>query len=575
MADTALIALDWGTTALRAYHFARDGAVSAARELPAGVLRIAGGGDGFARAFDQACGDWLADAPAAPVIACGMVGSAQGWREAPYLDVPASVDDLARGLVAVDTGHGSGLDSPRGGVLHIVPGLIARGGLPEVMRGEETQIAGALAAAVPGRRDDDRDRWLALPGSHAKWVRVRERRIVELHTFLTGELFAALCEHSLLGRTMQRGATTDLAAFDRGVAAARAHDALGGVLSTVFSTRTLGLVGALPPTAQADYLSGLLIGHELAAVERLAGRPGPIALIGGDDLCRRYQRALAASGHPDTTILAGATERGLWAVARAAGLVSGAASAPASDSMSGAASDSMSGAASGLGGVRRAGLSSRRTAPRLIPLLERTGLIAILRGLPAGEAAAIGEALFAAGLRILEVPLGSPDALASIAALRRALPDECLIGAGTVMAPAEVAEVARAGGELIVMPHADRDVIRAARDAGLAAVPGVATPTEALAALAAGADALKLFPADAIGPAALAAWRDELPDGAADAAIVAVGGIAPGNLAAFAAAGATGAALGSSLYRPGMTAGEVAARAVAAVAAWRAARASR
>jgi 2-dehydro-3-deoxygalactonokinase len=120
---------------------------------------------------------------------------------------------------------------------------------------------------------------------------------------------------------MRRSAVPDLDAFDRGVAVARSPEARGGILSTMFSTRTLGLVGALSAEAQADYLSGMLIGFEIAAMEDLGERPGPIVLVGGDDLCQRYRRALVALGHPSPAIATGATERGLWQVARAAGLV--------------------------------------------------------------------------------------------------------------------------------------------------------------------------------------------------------------------------------------------------------------
>ena len=312
MGDTRLIALDWGTTSLRVYRFGNDGQVAASRQLAAGILQVAtdGSASGFADAFEQACGDWLRAAPASAVIACGMIGSAQGWREAAYLDVPLSVDDLGRTLTEVGT--------PSGAVLHIIPGLIARGALPDVMRGEETQVAGAIERGGAGHPGDER---IVLPGTHSKWVRVRDRRIVEFRTFMTGEVFAALCAHTILGRTMRRSAVPDLDAFDRGVAVARSPEARGGILSTMFSTRTLGLVGALSAEAQADYLSGMLIGFEIAAMEDLGERPGPIVLVGGDDLCQRYRRALVALGHPSPAIATGATERGLWQVARAAGLV--------------------------------------------------------------------------------------------------------------------------------------------------------------------------------------------------------------------------------------------------------------
>jgi 2-dehydro-3-deoxyphosphogalactonate aldolase len=205
----------------------------------------------------------------------------------------------------------------------------------------------------------------------------------------------------------------------------------------------------------------------------------------------------------------------------------------------------------------------------LIDILRRTGLIAILRGVTSGEVAAVGNALFAAGFRIVEVPLNSKDAVESIRILRAHLPRECLVGAGTVTTPAQVEAVRIAGGELIVMPHADPNVIRAARIARMSVMPGVATPTEAFAALAAGADALKMFPAELLGPSVLKAWRAVLPP---ETALVSVGSITPEKLASFVAAGATGAGLGGALYAPGTSASEVATRAAAFVEAWSAAR---
>lgn len=196
--------------------------------------------------------------------------------------------------------------------------------------------------------------------------------------------------------------------------------------------------------------------------------------------------------------------------------------------------------------------------------LAANGLIAILRGVRPDEVEAIGHALYDAGFRIIEVPLNSPQPLESIARLRKGLPRDCLIGAGTVLDAAQVAEVWSAGGELIVMPHGDPQVIRAAKAAGLAVAPGVATPTEAFAALAEGADVLKLFPAEQLGPSVLKAWRAVLP---AATALLPVGGITPESLAAYRRAGAAGFGLGSALYAPGMDADEVARRAQAFVQA--------
>lgn len=200
--------------------------------------------------------------------------------------------------------------------------------------------------------------------------------------------------------------------------------------------------------------------------------------------------------------------------------------------------------------------------------LATNGLIAILRGLRPEEAESIGSALYAAGIRIIEVPLNSPQPLRSLEILRRILPEDCLVGAGTVLSAEQVRAVKVAGGQLIVMPHCDVQVLRAAKDAGLYLAPGVATPSEAFAALAAGADALKLFPAEQVGIGAMKAWLAVLPPGTA---LLPVGGITPDNMAPYLRAGAAGFGLGSALYSPGLPADEVGRRAQAFIQARRAA----
>lgn len=185
-------------------------------------------------------------------------------------------------------------------------------------------------------------------------------------------------------------------------------------------------------------------------------------------------------------------------------------------------------------------------------------LVAILRGLPPGDAAAVGEALVGAGITIIEVPLNSPDPFASIERLAVRMGDAALIGAGTVLAPADISRVAAAGGQLIVSPGTDRLVIRAAKAEGMAAAPGCLTPTECFAALEAGADALKLFPAGLASPRVVEALRAVLPR---TVPLIPVGGITPDAMAAYRIAGADGFGLGSALYAPGMNAAEVAARA--------------
>jgi 2-dehydro-3-deoxyphosphogalactonate aldolase len=194
-------------------------------------------------------------------------------------------------------------------------------------------------------------------------------------------------------------------------------------------------------------------------------------------------------------------------------------------------------------------------------------LIAIVRGIKPVEAGPIALALHAAGFRFVEVPLNSPDPFDSIARMRKALPADALVGAGTVLRADDVGRVQAAGGELVVMPHADPAVIRAAKAAGLACVPGAMTPTEAFAALDAGADALKLFPAELISPRIVKAMRAVLPKATR---LFAVGGVTAETMAEYVRAGATGFGLGSAVYSPGASADVVGAQARRFVDAWRA-----
>lgn len=329
---TRLVALDWGTSSLRAYRLGDGARVLELRHRPWGIMHLPpapAGADAspeaaFERALQDTCGDWLAAAPALPLLACGMVGSAQGWREARYLHTPTSLDALAQGLTRVER--------PGGQPLHIVPGLLQPGDLPNVMRGEETQVLGVLAL----RPAEDAGPWLVgLPGSHSKWVVAQRGGIAGFHTFMTGEVFAALRGHTILGKTMaaaaapgaRDGAVPDDAAFVRGLQVASGSDAGLGLLSHIFSTRTLGLTGVLPASAQADYLSGLLIGHEIAALARVhppvGGGTAPVQplLCGEPDLCRRYALALRMQGFAEPAIAAQATPTGLWQIAQAAGLL--------------------------------------------------------------------------------------------------------------------------------------------------------------------------------------------------------------------------------------------------------------
>jgi 2-dehydro-3-deoxygalactonokinase len=291
-ADTpcAGIGLDWGTTNLRAFLLGADGSVLAHRERPWGILSLpaAAADGGFDQALEGIAGDWLARHLEVPLVASGMVGSAQGWREAPYVRCPASAADLATRFTDVHTAGGHRL--------RIAPGLLhdRADELPDVMRGEETQVVGALDA------DSGADCCFVLPGTHCKWVLVRDGRIEAFTTAMTGELYAALVQHTILGRLMEPAATNPAAAGDgwrRAIALAR-DSRPGDLMRHLFTARSMHLAGRLPAGELADYLSGLLIGHEIvSALAWLAERAGPqvpLVLVGEAALAGRYRDGLAA-----------------------------------------------------------------------------------------------------------------------------------------------------------------------------------------------------------------------------------------------------------------------------------------
>lgn len=303
-----LIALDWGTSSLRAYLLGESGRVLATQSRPWGIQHTPDGD--FARAYEELVGDWYRQWPGLPALACGMIGSRQGWREVPYALCPATSNDLVDGLLAVDTGCGP---------LHLLPGVLDAGALPNVIRGEETQVFGALQLA-PELRDNA---LLVLPGTHSKWVTVRDGAISHFTTHMTGELFAVLRDHSILGRpAREQGIERSDEAFFRGLDAAR-QSAAEGVSGRLFSTRSLLLTDRLSAGESLDYLSGLLIGEELRSV--LAGiEEGacpPLVLIGDAHLCERYRLALGRFGVAAVRTLENAGVAGLWHLACAADLV--------------------------------------------------------------------------------------------------------------------------------------------------------------------------------------------------------------------------------------------------------------
>ncbi|HET9822590.1 MAG TPA: 2-dehydro-3-deoxygalactonokinase [Burkholderiaceae bacterium] len=296
-----LIALDWGTTSLRARLIDGAGATLSTRSSADGILHVPAGG--FPAVLQRVCGDWRA-AHGVPLIASGMVGSRQGWAEAPYLPCPAGPTEAAAQLARVP------LDG--GAWLAIVPGLVCRGddGQADVMRGEETQLWGAdLPAGACA----------VLPGTHSKWAWTGPQgRIEAFQTWMTGETFGLMTQHGLLGRLMTPGAAFAEADFDDGARLGLARPAQ--LLHTVFAARTAGLTGERAPAALADFLSGMLIGAEVAGAlaQRRVER---VTLIGEAALCLRYGRALAQAGVTAETAADDITARGQWRLARAAGLL--------------------------------------------------------------------------------------------------------------------------------------------------------------------------------------------------------------------------------------------------------------
>ncbi len=201
--------------------------------------------------------------------------------------------------------------------------------------------------------------------------------------------------------------------------------------------------------------------------------------------------------------------------------------------------------------------------------LKACNLVAILRGIKPEEAEAVGEALIEAGWRIIEVPLNSPEPLKSIELLQKRFGDQALIGAGTVLTPAQVADVAATGAKVIISPNANVEVIKASRARDMVSLPGVATPTEAFAAIEAGATGIKAFPAEAIPPYVIKAWKAVLPK---HIPVLAVGGVTPDNMTEFLQAGAAGFGIGSSIYKPGMDVASIAEKARQFIAAMHASR---
>ncbi len=307
--SAALIGLDWGTTSLRAHLLDSAGAVLDRRSTAEGIL--AEHKDGFTGTFLRILGDWLDGYPGLPIIASGMITSRNGWMETPYVRTPGGIEELASSLVPFDV-----TPTCR---LHFVCGMDRdpAGEAPDIMRGEETQIVGCMA---------DRSRrngLFVMPGTHSKWVSVRDARLDRFDTYMTGEVFAVLKAHSILGRLMEEHGGSLTGGFEKGVKARL--DSGASLLRHIFSTRTLALYDRLSLDEGSDYLSGLLIGEEIRSVMgdyRLDDRAmAPVTIVGSGVLTERYGLALELAGIEAMPAPDDAAANGQYAIARAAGLI--------------------------------------------------------------------------------------------------------------------------------------------------------------------------------------------------------------------------------------------------------------
>ncbi len=298
--DAALIAVDWGTSSFRACLLSPSGEVLDQIEAPDGILSV--GEEGFEATLLRHIGPWRA--PARPIAISGMITSRNGWVETPYVDLPAGRRELAGALTLHQLADG--------GEVHFVTGVMQRDGDRfDIIRGEECQVVGALLGGAA-------DGLFVLPGTHSKWVAVEDGRIARFSTYMTGELFAALRGHTILGRLMTPGPFAR-DAFLAGAAAGR--ETGGALLRELFQLRTRTLFGRLAAEDGADYLSGLLIGHEIADALRHRDGGGAVTIVGRSDLAERYETALREAGCEVRRTGPNLAALGVFAIAQSAGLI--------------------------------------------------------------------------------------------------------------------------------------------------------------------------------------------------------------------------------------------------------------
>lgn len=295
MSERALIGVDWGTSNLRACLFGADGTVLEWRSSEQGILRVQPGG--HQAALSQLVEGWVPAGSRPQILMCGMIGSRQGWREAPYAPCPAGLPEIATALAPVESDWADAW---------VVPGVsvIAVDDTADVMRGEETQVLGV----VP----EGGEALVIAPGTHSKWARVQGGRMTGFKTYLTGELYDLLSRQSILSKLMEGNAADD-ACFALGAERALAAP---GLLGLLFSTRAEALFGHLPATGLASYLSGLLIGSEVAEGLKVADPQAPVVVVASPRLATLYRTVLDLAGRPAAEVIDGseAAARGLWRI---------------------------------------------------------------------------------------------------------------------------------------------------------------------------------------------------------------------------------------------------------------------
>jgi len=300
--NPALVGIDWGTSSLRAYLMNSQGAVLDKLESPEGIMKVTD--KNFEAVCQRSVAHWLKQ-DKLPVIASGMITSRNGWLETPYQSIPADAEQLADALVPLSTDNGL--------QLHFVTGVSTEhAGSPDVMRGEETQIVGAISTGINNGT-------FVMPGTHCKWVTVCNGRIEDFATYMSGEVYEVLCQYTILGTLMKASSFCE-SRFREGVN--KGFEAGSNLLHTLFHVRTLPLFGKMREEEVADYLSGMLIGAEINGATSGAIAEAPVIIVGRDNLAKRYAIALSVAGFTSHNADEDIVARGHFAIARSAGILS-------------------------------------------------------------------------------------------------------------------------------------------------------------------------------------------------------------------------------------------------------------